>query len=80
MIIVNFVQNHVLRKMLTPIPSGGDKLADALSLGQTISKEYHFTMPLDSILWKPENCNVFAYASLGANKKYILQGAEGRVK
>lgn len=76
--LLNFVHNHVLRKMITPIP--GEKIANALSVGQTISKEYPTFTLRDSIQWKPENCKVFAYASLDENKKYILQGAEGRVK
>jgi hypothetical protein len=76
--LLNFVHNHVLRKMITPIP--GEKVTDVLSSGQTISKEYSFTLPQDSILWKPENCKVFAYASMDQNKKYILQGTEAKVK
>ncbi len=74
----NFVHAHVLRKMITPIP--GEKIADALAPDQLINKEYSFTLPQDSILWKPEHCDVFAYVSLNENKKYILQAAEKKVK
>lgn len=76
--ILNFVHNHVLRKMITPIP--GEKVADTLAVGQSVTKEYSYILPQDAILWKPENCDVFAYASLDENKKYILQGAEAKVK
>jgi len=77
-ILVDFVHKNVLRKMLTPIP--GQKFADNFAIGQTFHKVYNFTLPQDSIVWKPENCRVFAYVSLGENKKYILQAAESLVK
>lgn len=77
--LVGFVHEHVLRKMLTPIP--GEKISDKLSAGQKIENlEYSFILPQDSILWNPANCNVFAYVSLDENQKYILQGAEAKVK
>jgi thiol-disulfide isomerase/thioredoxin len=77
-IIEDFVHKNVLRKMITPIP--GKKIADIISPGQTISEPVNFILPIDSVLWVAENCTVFAYVSLGANKKYILQAAEAPVK
>lgn len=77
-ILVDFVHKNVLRKMLSPIP--GDKISDTFAVGQTFHKVYNFTLPQDSIVWKPENCRVFAYVSLGVNKKYILQAADSFVK
>jgi hypothetical protein len=74
----NYVHNHVLRKMITPIP--GVKIADAVDAGQVITKEFSFTLPQDSILWKAEHCDVFAFVSLNENKKYVLQAAETKVK
>lgn len=76
--LIDFNHTHVLRKMLSPIP--GEKIADVISSGQSFTKEYRFTLPQDAILWKAENCSIFAYVSLNENKKYILQAAEKKVK
>ncbi len=76
--LVDFVHSHALRKMLSAIP--GDKIADAVSLNQLIEKEYSFTLPQDTVLWNPAHCEVFAYLSLNEVDKYILQGAETKIK
>lgn len=75
--IENYVNKHVLRKVITPIP--GEKIADAMQPGQVIKKEYHYTLPTDAILWKAENCNVVGFISLNDAQKYVLQAAEAPV-
>lgn len=76
--LIDFVHSHALRKMLSPIP--GDKLADGITVNQTLEKQYSFTLPLDNILWKPEHCEIFAYVSLDEVEKYVLQAAEVKLK
>lgn len=76
--LIDFVHSHALRKMLSSIP--GDKIGDGIAVNQSLEKEYNFTLPIDNILWKPENCELFAYVSLDENEKYILQAAEVKLK
>ncbi len=76
--LIGFEHNHVLRKILSSI--SGDRFAESAAKGMEFVKDYSFTLPQDSIVWKPENCNVFAFVSLDENKKYILQAAEAPVK
>ncbi|MBK7357912.1 MAG: Omp28-related outer membrane protein [Saprospiraceae bacterium] len=76
--LIDFVHNHALRKMLSPIP--GDKIADGIAVNQALEQEYNFTLPIDNILWKPEHCEIFAYVSLDETEKYILQAAEVKLK
>lgn len=73
-IIEDFIHNHVLRKLITPV--SGEKIADQLTKDKSINKTYNFILPVDPVLWQAENCAVFAYVSLDETKKYILQAAE----
>jgi thiol-disulfide isomerase/thioredoxin len=76
--ITNYVNNHVLRKLFTPIE--GEFIANSIAKDQSIFKEYVYSLPQDAVVWKAENCSVFAYVSLDAAEKYILQAAEIKVK
>ncbi|MCC6753444.1 MAG: Omp28-related outer membrane protein [Saprospiraceae bacterium] len=76
--LVNFEHRHALLKVLSPV--SGDRMANSLKSGEKFSKEYQFVLPVDSVLWKPEDCQVFGFASRDENEKYILQAAEAPVK
>jgi thiol-disulfide isomerase/thioredoxin len=76
--ISNYVNNHVLRKLITP--TVGDKISDSMKNGETLLKEYRYILPIDAILWRAENCTVVAFVSQDETKKYILQAAEAHVK
>lgn len=76
--IVDYEHNHVLREMLSPI--SGDRLANSVTAGMQFNKQYTFTMPVDTVLWNADHCDVIAYVSFDENEKYILQAAEAPVK
>jgi len=76
--IPNYIQEHVLRKALTPV--GGIKIADSMKKGESISKSFEFTLPAqDNNLWVAENCAAVGFISLGESKKYVLQAAEAKL-
>lgn len=74
-----YEHKHVLRELITPV--GGDFLVDKLSAGETISKEYSFTLPPETgNLWKSKNCSVVGFISRNETDKIILQAAERKVE
>jgi len=77
-VIENYVLQHALRKLLTDVK--GDRIADSMSEGEKIVKEYTFVLPTDAVLWVAENCSVVAFVSQDEIKKYVYQAAEAKVK
>jgi hypothetical protein len=76
--IPNYIQQHVLRKALTPV--GGVKIADSMKTGESVSKSFEFVLPpQDNKLWIAKNCAAVGFISLGESKKYVLQAAEAKL-
>ena len=77
-IISNYTCNHVLRKLITPVP--GEKITGPFVAGTAINKIYSFTVPQDNILWQDSHLSIVAYVSADESSKYIYQAAETSVK
>lgn len=76
--ISGYEHNHVLRKVLSPIP--GEKIADNMVAGQSIERSFTYTLPTHAQLWVDSNCSLVAFASQNETKLYILQAAETKLK
>lgn len=78
-IIDDYEQNHVLRKLLTPV--GGDLLIASLGKNNSEVKEYKFTLPAETPkLWKADNCSIVAFVSRNDLDKVVLQANELKIK
>ncbi|MEP7195061.1 MAG: Omp28-related outer membrane protein [Saprospiraceae bacterium] len=78
-VIDDYTHQHVLRKLLTSA-LGGDVLISSLSKSNIASKEYKFTIPIDSKLWRVDNCNIVAFISKDQNTKEVIQASEASIK
>lgn len=73
--VPDYYHRHVLRRVLTQ-PTG-DILTETLSPGETISKNFTTTLPVD---WKENHCSVVAFVHHGTDPdKEVLQAAEKHV-
>ncbi len=77
-IIDDFIHKHVLRKLITP--TEGAFLTDKISKSSSITKNYKFTLPTDTILWNADNVNVVAFISKNSTDKTVIQATEGKIK
>jgi hypothetical protein len=71
----NYVHQHVLRDMLTNFD--GLKIAEPLTKGATIKKEFEYTIPAN---FKAEDCEVIAFLNQAASSKEVIQAAAKKVK
>ncbi|MBK8568289.1 MAG: Omp28-related outer membrane protein [Saprospiraceae bacterium] len=63
-----YVHKHALRSMLTNW--NGDPIAEPLTPGAEIEKQYTFNLPE---AWVAENCELVAFVSLAGTTKEVLQ-------
>jgi hypothetical protein len=70
-----YEHNHVLRKVLSNVE--GDPIGNGLNAGESVSKEYSFTLPEETNWWKAENMELIAFVSLNEpDTKEVLQAAQ----
>lgn len=70
-IVLDYVHNHVMRDMLTPVL--GEPVASAMITGQTFSKTYLYTLPQE---WVADSMEIISFATLGEGTVYpVLQAA-----
>lgn len=73
-----YTQNHVLRKLLTPVI--GDPISSGLLKNSNISKQFTFVVPTDPVLWNLDNCHIVAFISKNETEKIVLQAIEKDIK
>ena len=60
-IIEDYEHNHVLRDIITKFD--GDFLANSISTGELIERDYTFTIPESDGTWVPENLEIVAFVA-----------------
>ncbi len=70
-IVQDYVHNHVMRDMLTPVL--GETVASAMITGQSFSKTYQYTLPQE---WVADSMEIIAFTTLAQGTVYpVLQAA-----